>query len=144
MTAHSRLVGLWTTDVATTTEVLVFKTDGTGFLEVQNPATVAAEWFTWSLESPCDLRLTGLERLCVNSTCTAVEHKESGLSAVVRFRIQRGVLRFAAAPWPDHPREFTFARRDIAGYEQPNFAWVAGERHRQKKAAPIMASSLSE
>jgi hypothetical protein len=133
------LVGLWSADVmygpgAQADEVLVFKPDGTGWLEVANPVTTSAELFGWAVEAPNRLRLEGSRSLYLtdDNPCRMVEHP-SRLNAAfgIQVRVEdtkagraMRVLRFAERPWPGIADHFGFCRQDVGGIEGPDFSWI--------------------
>jgi hypothetical protein len=133
------LIGIWSADVmygpgAQSDEVLVFKPDGTGFMEVIHPVTTFADLFRWSVEAPDRLRLKGYRRLSAGiGRPWRVEEHTSELDGTFVIRVQvedtkarrpMRVLRFSERPWSGISDHYGFCRRDIRGAEQPDFSWI--------------------
>lgn len=115
-------------------EVLVFKPDGTGFMEVINPVTTSADLFQWAVEASGHLSLKGYKSLYVSDDKPPrVEEHASNLNGVFTVRVQledtkagrkMRVLRFSERPWSGISDHYGFCRRDITGVENPDFSWI--------------------
>jgi hypothetical protein len=133
------LIGLWSADVmygpgAQSDEVLVFKPDGTGFMEFINPMTTSADLFQWAVEAPGHLRLRGYKSLHLSEgQPLRVEEYPSQLDGVFTIQVQvedtkvgrpMRVLRFWERPWSGISDHYGFCRRDTTGAEEPDFSWI--------------------
>jgi hypothetical protein len=138
MSADNELIGYWSADVmygpgGQSDDDLVFRPDGTGFMEFSNPCTTFAELFRWSVESPGRLEIRGFKtRYVGEDEPTRVEERDSALDVTVGFQVQvestkagrsMRVLRFAERPWQGISDHFGFCR-ELHGQEEPNFSWV--------------------
>jgi hypothetical protein len=114
MTQAEDLLGVWRPDTmyapgAQLYDVLVFKEDGTGFLDFCNPDTAYVnEQFQWTVSAPGQLQLRGLRIQRFNADRTGIVEMPSTLSAVVSFSIRveptsagrsTHVLRMGSCPW---------------------------------------------
>ena len=108
------LLGVWKPDTMYAPgvqlyDVLVFKEDGTGFLDFSNPDTdYFNEQFRWSLNSLGELQLRGDRIQRFNADRTGIVERPSTLDTVVRFNIRTEhslgcrlsqVLRTGTCPW---------------------------------------------
>lgn len=124
------LLGVWRGSTMCDTrlrsyDVLVFKEDGGGFLDLYLPAEGFTELFRWSVEPPDLLRLEGAQLLRANPDRITFEEMKTTLNTVVPFSIHEEdietlgpmrVLRFGARPWPGMSDRHLFYHRDIPRY----------------------------
>src|ERR1700722_5306403 len=122
MSTAEDLLGVWKPEtmaepVPQLYDVLVFKNDGSGFLDFSDPDTAYfCEQFRWSLASPGLLRLQGDRVQQFNADQTGCIERESrldvGVSFSLRFEDSKAgrhsrVLRMGTCPWTalsDHTR----------------------------------------
>lgn len=139
MVTAEDLIGLWSADAmygpgAQSDEVLVFKPDGTGFMEFINPVTTWADLFRWVVETPDQLRLMGYKSLYLgDGKPLRVEEHSSELDGVFAIQVQvedteagrpMHVLRFSEGPWSGISDHYGLCRWDISGAEEPDFSWI--------------------
>ena len=110
-------------------EVLVFKSDGTGRLDVINFVLGTAYEFRWIVDSPNRLTLVGTKTLEIGDDGKTVAESEDKLNLNdAPYRIASEdtpsgntmrVLRVELMEYAsDH---FGFVREDISGFEEPRF-----------------------
>jgi hypothetical protein len=130
MTITNDLLGLWTgrsmsNPRSQAYEMLVFKDDGTGFLDLYQGEDRFSELFRWTVEPPARLRLEGYQLTWMNPGTWTCEERKSTLNTVVRFRIREKdfktlgrmrVLRFSSRPWAGMSEYFLHYRRDLPFY----------------------------
>jgi hypothetical protein len=150
------LLGVWKGDTmgaphARSYDVLVFKPDGTGFLDLYNADHRFTERFCWSVEPPAGLRLEGRQLMEFVPECQAFEERKTTRSAVVSFSIREEnskvfgpirVLRLAPRPWPGMANHYLFHRRDIpmiATFQAPCFVLAEETAH-----SPFRGKALSD
>ena len=114
-------------------DVLVFKEDGGGFLDLYDTAHRFTEQFRWSVEQPTVLRLEDCQRFQPNPDRSTFQEVTTTPHAVVGFSIQEEdtetlgrmrVLRFAPPPWPGMADTHRFYREDVlvyATFQAPRF-----------------------
>jgi hypothetical protein len=162
MTTGTDLLGVWKGDTmgdphAQSYDVLVFKPDGSGFLDLYNAAQQFTECFCWSVEPPVGVRLLGRQLMEFVPDCRAFQERKTTLSAVVSFSIEEEdsktlgrirVLRFAPRPWPGMADHYLFHRRDVpmlATFHAPCFVLAeetANSPFRGKALSDFLAQQL--
>lgn len=65
---HVNLIGVWSADArfgpgAQSDEILVFKPDGTGWLEIWNFYLCSVDFFEWTIASPGRITINGIKSL---------------------------------------------------------------------------------
>jgi hypothetical protein len=136
-----KLIGLWSVDSmygpgGQADEVLFLFSDGTGRVDVDNPATVNALTFRWTLEDATRMRIVGERYFGVEDNPTRVVAAEWKCEKVLTFSIQdeetpsgrrMRVLRFEQPIEEWLPKEFGFCREDINEFRSPDFSWVSDQ-----------------
>jgi hypothetical protein len=127
------LVGIWRGDAmfapdSQTYEVLVFRMDGTGFLDLYVNGRGGDEQFRWSLAGPTDLHVTGEQLRWIGPTGPA---PRSPLDARVPFtitvehvnpRARVRVLRLTRPSWPGASDRYRFGGEAMyALFRAPGF-----------------------
>jgi hypothetical protein len=106
-------------------DVLVFKEDGSGFLDLYDAAHRFTERFRWSVEPPALLRLEDCQRFEPDPHRSAFQEVTTTRYAVVGYSIREEetqtlgrmrVLRFVPRPWPGMAETHRFYREDVLVY----------------------------
>jgi hypothetical protein len=156
MTTSKDLLGVWNGTAmcenrAQSYDVLVFKEDGTGFLDLYDTVHRFSESFGWSFEPPDQLRLEGTQLMQFNPERRAFEERMTTLNAIVPLSIReeytwaRGmvpVLRMADRPWPGMSDHYLFYDEDIpilATFQVPCFLLAE-----ESAASPFRGKALSD
>jgi hypothetical protein len=155
------LLGIWKGTVMRDTrarcyDVLVFKEDGTGFLDLYSAVRGFSEQFRWSVE-PAGLRLEGSQRTQFDPERMAFVEVPTTLNVVVPFRIREDevqglgpmrILEFEDRPWPGMSEQHLFYRRDLpalATFQAPCFVLAEEGAHdafRGKALSDYLAQQL--
>lgn len=144
---------------ASSRDVLVFKVDGKGLIQVFDGDHGFRESFRWSLESSTHLRLECDERTEIDPDDWTCQEVKSTLNESVGYGIREEdtetsgrmrVLRFATKPWPAMSDHYLFHRTDIpyhATFQAPCFVIeqeAAEDPFREKALSDYLAEQLEQ
>ena len=134
----SGIVGLWSRDSmygpgSQSDEILFLFPDGTGRLDIDNPLTVNALTFRWTLEDEMHIRIVGEQCYWIAENPTRVAAKGWEYNKLLAFAVQEEdtrsgrrmhVLRFEQPIVEWVPKEFGFCGENIEAFRSPDFSWV--------------------
>jgi hypothetical protein len=140
MSGPEGLLGVWKPETMHASgeqlyDVLVFKEDGTGFLDYSSPSTeYVNEELRWSSSAPGELRLRGERLRRFTADRTGIIEQPSTLDAIVSFSIRTEhtsagrctrVLRMGACPWSGLSDPSCVATRRYQAHEAAYATFVA-------------------